>query len=187
MTVLPSDVGRCGCDRVGDLATSLLGCLTGRLNECERPVCRSSLVPGVEAVWDVCCDCCDEDGNPANGQAWVRVVSIFPSDAFPSPLVEPVRCDHGYGVTFELGVVRCVATMGDDGSPPCADDLNRDVAGLLADAHAMREAVDCCFAPTLGFDCGTWVPGSWSPVGPSGGCGGGVLTVDVAFRPARCG
>lgn len=174
----------CCDDRLTPVALAFLTGLRDGLEDCDAPACRVSLVPGVEAVDDVCCKCCAEDGSEADGQAWVRVARIFPTGRFPAPMMERSNCVHEWAAVIELGIVRCMHTMSDDGSPPCADDLDSDALKTLRDAAILRSVVDCV-GRELFDECSAFVPGEWTPRGPAGGCGGGTMSVTVSFRHAR--
>jgi hypothetical protein len=157
------------------LAQALLACLCAALDDTVGgPVCSCCLAPGPEPV--DCCACA-----AGEGKAWVRVVRIFPTAArWPLPALDPSACAAGgYGVELELGVVRCVATIDDDGNPPSCDQRNADTIKILEDAAAMRAAASCCFPSTeLGRQWRS-LPGEWRAIEPQGGCAGGVMTVTI--------
>lgn len=157
------------------IAQALLACLCAELDDTVGgPVCTCCLAPGAEPV--ECCECAEGEG-----KAWVRVVRIWPTGArWPLPAADPAACRvGGYAVELELGVVRCVSTIDDDGSPPTCDDRTADTVKILEDAAAMRAAASCCFP---GTDLGrAWrsIPGEWRPIEPQGGCAGGTLLVTI--------
>lgn len=153
------------------MAEDLLACLCEQLAATVGgEVCRCCLSPG-PAPADFCCDC-----GQGHGQAWVRVVRIFPASTnFPAQAASIQQCAlNSVGVELEMGAWRCAHLPDDQGNPPTCAQVTTDTEVLLDDAAAMRAAVRCCFAP--GRD---YVPGEWTPRGPSGGCMGGAMTVTV--------
>lgn len=125
---------------------------------------------------DVCC----------SGLAWVRVTDIFStSDDFPAPDTNVVITGCGplaWGVTFELGVLRCAPT-GDEYTIPSCEDWTALQEAIFLDQAAMREAM-CCL---IGLhDPGSIAIGSWSPLPTSGGCAGGVWSLAVQIACGDC-
>lgn len=164
------------------LAAELLECLCTALEgSLSGPPCRCCIYPGAAVPADSCCEC---DGG--QGQAWVRVARIYPIivGRFPNQMFEPTRCDthRAWAVELELGVYRCLATLDDDGNPPTCEQLEHDAQMIADDAAAMRVAARCCFA---GRDR-DMVMGAWAPIGPSGGCGGGSMTLTVQAWDCEC-
>lgn len=162
-----------------ELASQLLVCLVDELaGTVAGDVCRAHLSPGTSVTADQCCDC-----NGGQGQASVRVAQLYPTASFPTPLADLSRCwAMTWAAQFELVVFRCAATVDKDGEAPPADAVGRDATVVLSDAAAMARAVSCCFPDGC---CGPGVlPGTWNPVGPSGGCVGGALTVLVDLGAA---
>lgn len=157
------------------LANSLLECLCEALEGSTggRP-CQCCLSVGPPPA-DYCCEC----PSGASGQAWVRVLSIFPSSTFPARTTALPKCGAAlmYAVELEVGTYRCVATIDDDGTPPTCEQTTRDVEVQLDDAAAMRAAA-CCFRDQDGGR--TLVVGEWRAIPPSGGCAGGSMSVTVA-------
>lgn len=150
-------------------ARVLLGSLGTRLGETLAGApARLCLVPGGAAVaWDDCCA----------GQAWVRVVRIFSSTNFPNVDTSPMRCTGlVLAAEYEVGVIRCAATVNDRGEPPSIEELCRDVEHALDDARAVREAIMFDFAGE--YPSGV-VLGQWLPTEIEGGCVGGTMTVSV--------
>lgn len=163
-------------DAVLPLAERLLACLCEALTDTiAGPPCVCCLYHGASTPMDYC-----NDTGTANGQAWVRVTRIFPATArFPTQAFEVTPCKiPSWGAELVMGVYRCVSTLEDDGGAPPCDVITADAAKLLNDAAAMRRAAVCCFPE----DAGTLaVVGAWEPIGPAGGCAGGLLPVTVQF------
>jgi len=133
------------------------------------PVGERLIAPGSSAPpADWCCQ------TPLGlGMAWVRVTRRYRSTVFPAPDSTPDRCTGPLAVECELGVYRCVSVLGDSGEPPSAAEVTADALAADADACALAEAVN-----RLSW---THVRGAWTPIGPSGGCGGGAQMVVVAL------
>jgi hypothetical protein len=111
---------------------------------------------------------------------------MFPATArFPQQSFDVANCDNrSWAVELEMGVYRCLATLDDEGNPPSCQQIEHDAAVILSDAAAMRQAAVCCFRPGDGGR--DVVVGEWAPVGPSGGCGGGVMSVTVQGYDCGC-
>lgn len=157
------------------LAESLLACLCEALEgTIAGAPCHCCLAVGPPPA-DYCCEC----AGGSSGQAWVRVVEIYPTSKFPVRTLELAKCGQteAYAVELELGTYRCVSTLDDDGTPPTCAQTTRDVEVQLDDAAAMRHAV-CCFQAQEGGR--VLVRGSWQPIAPAGGCAGGIMRVTVA-------
>lgn len=164
-------------DPVLPLAERLLACLCNALEDSHRgPVCACCLHPGSVVPMDYCdCECAG-----GQGQAWVRVARIYPTGArFPSQTFDIQPCQQAvpsWAVELVMGVYRCIATIDDEGRPPDCAQVTDDAVALMSDAAAMRQAAMCCFPD--GGDTAV-VVGEYTPIGPSGGCGGGQLSVTV--------
>jgi hypothetical protein len=117
-----------------------------------------------------------------NGEAWVRVARTYPAATATNGIARnPAVCGPGLmGIEFQLGIYRCIkGVLDDDGTPPDCDVITNDAVLILADQGAMRRAVLCCDA----LEPYDPVIGEWRPVGPMGGCAGGVLTVSITRMP----
>lgn len=129
------------------------------------------------------CDCeCTFGGGEdpvvqGNGQAWVRLVQVFQEQTQINPRV----CQSVLKADVQLGVYRCIEgvldTSVDPPGLPTCEQLENDALLILADRAAMWRAVQCC----TGVKALDPVIGNWVPIGPSGGCAGGVLTVTLSF------
>jgi hypothetical protein len=165
-----------GSTRVVALLSWLLDAACEELGKTPSgPVGARLIAPGASAPpADWCCQ--TDDGL---GMAWVRVSRRYRSTRFPVPESEPGACAAQLAVECELGVYRCVATLGDHGEPPSPVEVTADA--LAADADA------CALADAVGRLRWTHVRGAWSPIGPSGGCGGGAQMVVVAVGQGPIG
>lgn len=157
-----------------DLAAKLLNCLCSALvGTLAGPVCQCCLHPGTFVPMDVCCDCPD-----GQGQAAVRVRSIYPSTRFPAAAATPENCPTAtFAVVLEMTAYRCAATLDDAGNPPTCLAVTHDALVALDDAAAMRRAVNCCLRADTAV--GAYVIGEWQPVAVQGGCHGGTMSVTV--------
>jgi hypothetical protein len=158
----------------GPLAQALLQCLCTALEtSIAGPVCQCCLHPGTVVPMDLCCDC-----GTGQGQAAVRIVSIYPTRSFPTQTFLVERCPPGeLAVVLEMTVYRCAATMDDAGNPPSCAAMTHDALVAADDAGAMRCAALCCFGqldPDL-----LVVLGAWQPLGVAGACHGGSMQVTV--------
>ncbi|MFI5493589.1 hypothetical protein [Actinoplanes sp. NPDC051859] len=132
-----------------------------------------AVVPGRDVAIDDCCA----------GQAWVRIVRVYPTTAaeFPNPRGTAVGdgCDDGVSWAVELGAgsARCAPSADDYGNPP-ADELLEDAARTLADdAARIRRSVLRDLRRVDGVD--EVFMAEQSSVGPSGGCVGQELLLTV--------
>jgi hypothetical protein len=135
-------------------AQQLLACLCTALGEAgwEGECC---VKPG-EVAWDSCC----EDG----GMAWVRLISIFPTDRYPfqgSP-VDLTRSDTAWAARFEMGALTCVSA-----EAGCREDETERVYAM---AEAGLRAIGCCAVED--DVCGDLRVGGLNMEGPRGMCAG---------------
>lgn len=152
-----------------DLALPVLdairACLCTELAESPGgETCFCSLWPGLTVTADYCT--CKGGGNC--GQAWVRLVEVYPYAAYPQRQFD-AKCSAGLAMTVELGVYRCMPT-GTGTRPPDSAQQAEATRIQLGDWQAMRRTLACC--PALARR--EVVLGSYTPRG-QGGCGGGTL------------
>lgn len=130
------------------------------------------LAPGAEVAWD---NCCEGDGG-VGGQLWVRLISVHPAAPFPR-----IDNEQKCGVTFlaatlGVGVVRCAHTLDDQGNPPTADQMTGDTNRLIDDMDDIMSGIQ------TNYDWHNKL-GTYTSVGPDGGCAGGEWTVTVRLQP----
>lgn len=144
--------------------------LTDEASGCtiQPPPCRVALYPGAEVAWDTC----EVNSMGDNGQLWANLM----------PTVNIVNEGSCATVTFqaEIGIVRCAATVDDDGDPPSPGEVAADALQQAEDADAIWRALSCCDARSEAVR--SMVLTSWRPVGPQGGCVGGIWTVRGVFN-----
>jgi hypothetical protein len=158
----------------------LLECLEGTLTVNDAPVLRSFVAPGGPPAWDVCCG--EEDGE---GQAWVQLNSVSPSDSFPTPQTGAMRCDFAeWAVDVSIGILRCASTVDDNGTPPSSETLLAEADKVNRDRVLIDMAIRCCFLEE--DDPEAYVVGSWTPLGPQGGCVGGQQQLSFSARNCGC-
>jgi hypothetical protein len=165
--------------RVATLLEYLIGQACSALADHDRPVCYCCLRHAAGVAPADFCDCgCD---NPTGGQGSLlgRVVSIAPGTSpFGASSAVPTNCARAdITATLELAVYRCALVMGSDGSPPDCDAQQAEAHGLVLDGAIIRTAVLCSVGTadeTYGFRV---QPGAWTPMGPAGGCAGGILQI----------
>lgn len=128
--------------------------------------CRMSAYPGAEIAWDVCETCGTRNGQLAAAVQGMQVSS-------PGPGCSRILW------TAQIGVTRCAASVGNDGSPPPVDAVSADADQQAADADAIASLILCCMRedPALVDVADRVELVSWQPLGPSGGCVGGAWTV----------
>lgn len=163
--------GPCGTEALGPIVNRLLDCLASAMEDCSRPPCRIFLATTENVPWDECCDCGDGEG-----QAWVSVSEIRPQTVNS-------KCNAPYEASVQMGILRCALTMSDNGEAPDADALTAETLRILQDRMMMTRAVFFCFSDTIERD--DWDLLNWNPLGPRGGCAGGVLELNIRFND-RC-
>lgn len=155
---------------------SLVGCLCNEFAESGLPQpCSCGPIVG-ELVLDYCTGCAT---GGCGGQAWVRLVQVFPSVDFPQPSQTLNACNVPLAYQLEVGVVRCKplgTASGARGFTPPTLDQNVEALRLqTADIQAMLRAINCCFS-SVDLD---YIVGQYNPVSPEGDCLGGAFTVWV--------
>lgn len=142
------------------------------------------IIPGASASWDKCCE--------NAGTMWVSMLSGHPTQSFPTPAGFPLSTCGSSGanqaVEFEVGVVRCVCAMLEDGSECGCDQREVDAARVMGDLQAVLSGLSCCFADSAQNSvCGrTWQLNSWRSIGRLGGCAGIVVNILVEVDGVCC-
>lgn len=127
------------------------------------------VAPGEIVAWDDCCD----------GQLWVRLVNLTPSDG-ATPARRPgmdVCATPWFIGTFELGLVRCAAVVDDRGIAPSALQVTTDGVQSVNDMAQLMAALKCSDIDVRSLT-------GWTPQGPEGGCHGGFWT--FTLRLSNC-
>jgi hypothetical protein len=157
----------------------LLGCLEAALEAAEVPACRTFVHPGASAPWDACGG--TEGG--AEGQAWVAVERMLPVPSQDqSQRIGPVE----FAAEIVVGVLRCAATVDDQGNPPTVAAVMADAQKQTRDAAILRDVLLCCYQQTTDASPGEFRMGGWEPLGPLGGCVGGQWRATILVPACHC-
>lgn len=144
----------------------LVDCLCNEIRDSGLPkVCFCGVLSGSEPPLDYCDD----------GQAWVRLVTEYPSTVFPLP-EEDLRCTAPLAFQLEVGIGRCAPQMHDASTPPTMQEEFDATQLQMADKAAILRAIRCCFQQ---FDRDEVVLGRYTPF-HGGDCLGGFWTVTIS-------
>jgi len=156
---------------VQDRLEMLAECLCAQIKSDALPdVCFCGLVNGEQAAFDYA----GQDCGDQCGMAWVRLITIYPSVSLGEPSIEADNCGKLLGFDVEVGIVRCVSVPDEEGNPPTPGMLLADTELQVADALTMRRAILCCVSSSKDVRLGIY-----TPIGPSGGLGGGMWTASL--------
>ena len=154
-------------------------CLCTTISDNGMPgLCFCGIIAGETAydatgIGDGCGDDYVEDSGC--GQAWVRLVSAYPSSNVGQADVMPGNCGNGFGFDLEIGILRCIRIEEEGGVLP-AEEMLEAVQLQIADMLIMQKALQCC--PAL--DTKDFVLGQYAPIGPMGGLVGGTWLISVS-------
>lgn len=141
-------------------------CLCEKLEEYspEAPVCFCGVMAGADLSTEWA----------EGGQAWVRLVSAFPSTTFPEPNVDATPCAVSIAYQIEMGVIRCMPAV--NALTGKADDgyMLNVVRQQMSDMEAMKKAILCCLDDDFPL-----VLSEYTPWGPQGNAYGGIWTFAV--------
>lgn len=154
-------------DPLGDL----LACVCQEVTK-NGPLCFCGMVPGRVAAWDHCLPCGDTDDGPC-GMAWIAIIGMTAYETFPFPAFD-VRCTLPLMLQVEVGALRCVPGLGDQGELPGVADQEEATLMGLGDMWALYSALQCCSTKDKAI-------GPYVAVGPEGGCAGGAFTAWLAL------
>lgn len=152
--------------------TLLAACLCAKIEEMGLPEpCFCGVLPGGLVAMDYAGTC-----TVKCGMAWVRLVEAGPVRGIGSPDLTAGNCGAEWGLTIELGVVRCTPVADSQGNPPTAQQQIAAAELQYADMYAMRQAVMCCdaFASSKDYRIINYLP-----YGPDGTVVGGTLTLQT--------
>lgn len=158
----------------------MVACLGKEITDSGLPEpCFIGVLPGSVVSLDYCgAGKCD--GTQCGGQAWARVVDVFPSSQFPTVNQDESNCGQPLAFRLEVGIGRCVPVGTNNaigGFIPPTLEQQLDATRLqLADMAAMRRAISCCVAKDRNID---YVLEPYVPIPAQGGCGGGFWTVVI--------
>jgi hypothetical protein len=162
-----------------DVLDGLRACLCTEIEDSRAgATCFCGVYPGQQTSADWCTCTKTIRGTPGGcGMAWVRLVSVYPYDQFPTQAQRPT-CATPLAAVIELGVFRCIPGLGPKGEAPDAAAQADAVLTQTSDLAAMLKAMTCCEALTER----TYVLGRYTPAS-GGNCGGGSFQVTVALQP----
>lgn len=165
----------CSRDLFTPVMSAVLDCCHQGLIDCDRDVGRAFLAAGAEVAHDNCCD----------GQLWVRLVDAFPSGRpFPSPDTSQPCGITILAARLLVGIVRCAATVDDNGTAPDPAELTAEATGMNRDASILLSAIQCCALPGLSAQAVRII--RWTPTGPQGGCVGGEWEIIIGIDDCGC-
>lgn len=149
---------------VWPLLTSLCAALKEEVEEAGLPeFCFVGILPGSDISMEHCNDC----GGKC-GMAWVRLSSIIEDPE----AVGTTRCVVQLSANVEIGMLRCHQTSTERGEPMSAEYQHDKAQAQLAEMASMKKVLLCS---DIVKDLNK-VLGSYTPVGPVGGCVGGAWT-----------
>jgi hypothetical protein len=174
-------------DPVLPVASALLLALGDALEGDDAPVCRLGFAFGNPPPADDCCACPDPDAPSRSGYAWVRLGLIWPTKVFPNPVAAADACPAaGLAATFTLGIYRCAPTLSEGGQMPTPDELGDALVRQTQDAALLRSVISGVLGDGAdGLDL-PYLPGTWSPLEPLGGCMGGSVEITVQVTANAC-
>lgn len=123
--------------------------------------CFCGVVPGAVLVHDY-----------AEGEAWVRLVNMYPTTTFPQIDTRATNCTANLAATLEVGVMQCAPGVSASKKIPTQQDKFEQTRLQMATMRAMHQAIVCCGIEDK-------VLGQYNPSGPQGLQVGGTWNVDV--------
>lgn len=170
-------------DMVDPLLLALRDCLCAELSRTTAGrTCRCMVVHALSPpIMDNCdCDCVDPDGHPGQGDSWVRLVRMEAD--VPLAGVAPYLCATSWQAVVEIGTYRC-APMSEDATALAEQVITNHALTMGSDRRALMRTLRCCDALK---DIDTQID-FYQPIGPDGGCGGGLLQFRLALSDnGRC-
>ena len=147
--------------------------LIGLVNEAftavsPKPTRTIHIQPGVEVAWDEAC---------GGGQLWGRVVTIAPFVGTQPRSSSPCGVLY-WNVVLAIGLIRCVASLKSDGSPPAPSELSADGLQMVRDLQAIQQVI-LCHPQVASIQ-------NWLPSGPQGAYAGGEWTFTVRVGVCPC-
>jgi len=150
--------------------TELLECVCSSVAEYgQGPVCWCGIHPGDNVSWEMCGGEC---GDGVCGMAYVRPMTSFPYQEFPAASLNS-QCELPIAHQIEIGILRCMPLMEDDGTFPDAAVITDAALGIEIDKAALLRGINCCQSSHVKS------VEAWQPLGPGGGCIGGVWRMYV--------
>lgn len=145
---------------------------------------RVELTPGLLPAWDDCC----------GGQLYLRTIEVYPTAGknSPFPAIDTQQTGaagsmcgfHLVAVHIGLGMIRCAATVDDDGNAPTPAAVSENANTMLDDMATLLDVL-VCDAPKIPGVLALKVD-RWVPQGVQGGCHGGEWGAFLAMDPCLC-
>lgn len=170
--------------KVLPLLLQLVECLCAQLDlSVGGAPCFCGVVPGINVAADYC-DCTSK--GPC-GKAYVNLMSLYPSNVFPTPLRDAGNCGAKLAARVRMGTLRCMPTFATPaafgkgaGEPATIQQQLDSVRVQLSDMQHMRKAIECCANTEVAGRKRKLLLDTYTPVGPQGNCGGGEWTFWVS-------
>lgn len=160
------------------MATDLFGPLLEDALTAASRACTSAkrqIIAVGEVAFDDCCD----------GQVWARLISAVPAPQTNQTPAAAQACGVVmWDATVGIGMVRCAATVNDQGAAPAPSVLCYEALTATADMAALQAAISCDLAPTRGARRVRFL--RWDAIGPEGGCVGGEWQISVLVDVCGC-
>lgn len=137
-----------------------------------EPYCRVAVYPGLEVAWDTCEESACSEGD---GQLWAAIQSIDPLSGNTG-----TGCD-AWNWTAQIGSIRCAAKPSDNLTMPSVEAIQDDAVRQAIDADGILKGIKCCPERSERIKAAAIVIRNWLPLGPDGGCVGGVWTISGRF------
>jgi len=170
-------------DDLTPIMEGVLSAAASTLNDEGRPPGRIELTPGLQPAWDDCCA----------GQLYARVIEVFPTAGRDTPFpgrdtrqagpADATCRVHAYALHIGLGILRCAATVSDDGEAPSAAQVTNDAVLMYKDSRSLLAVLMCDLPSVKGVQ--QMKLGQWTPLGVQGGCMGGEW--DAFLMISACG
>lgn len=154
-----------------EMMAALLESLTREIRKAgkEEDYCAISVYPGTAVPVDF------GPESDCRGTAWVRLVSVNPTLAFPAADITVNNCAYSLAYTVEMGMVGPGPVLEDRlGKFVVPDDIENFEASMriYAELEMMHAAIK-------GAGIDQLILGDWAPQGPEGGVLGGLWTMTI--------
>lgn len=154
------------------LLEALAECLCNTIEDARVPnTCFCGVIHGDGIVTDYAG--CSKKGQ--SGMAWVRMLSAYPAVGINVTDETVNNLGSSTGMDIEVGMVRPVKVVDSRGKPPTAGEYRESAKLMNDDMSVMLRAIQCCGALE---DIDSML-GTYQPLGPMGGVGGGTWGVAV--------
>lgn len=138
-------------------------------------LCMEAFYPGQNVPADFGLESC-------GGMVWVQMSAANPTVTFPDPDYAVGNCSYSLAYTFEVGLIRPTPVPTEERGHitlPGAEEISAAAYQQMDDLEAMHRGIS---------DCKKYIDyvilGSYAPIGPDGGAGGGAWTVMMGNEDA---